>query len=196
MYYTALPFEFHPSDYKKYLSLIYGRSFNVFSPESRFLKEILDYVSSQWDYGRDSWFYNTMAYLLLTGCRISELTTIKSMWINDNVIITLYCAKQHLTRKISINKGFSDIVLNDFFGRGYVTQNEKEFNRRFKKIYPELQKVAKIKRINEGSHLCRHIHCCTAFYGCGALQEEITRQFMWANDKMIDEYLKLCQPLK
>jgi hypothetical protein len=196
MYYTALPFEFHPSDYKKYLNSIYEPGVHDESSESRFLKEILDYVALGWSYEKDSWFFNTMSYLLLLGCRISELTSITRINNIDELVLKIYCAKQDTFRFISINTPINQLLLNDFFNRGYVVCNPKEFNRRFKKYYSELWKLAKIKQINEGSHLCRHLHCCASVFGCGVKRETITKAFMWVNDKMIDDYLKLCAPLK
>jgi integrase len=152
---------------------------------------VLTHIAQNWQYWKDQRFFNTCLAILLTGCRISEVATINTTEINDQVDIGLYCKKQGFRRSFLIHKSTSTVLFNDFFNKGHYYLNEREFNRRFKRFFPLLHQIALKRGIHAGSHVLRHVHVSVALTVAGATRESIRVQMGWKTLDMVDAYAKL-----
>jgi len=191
MDYNTLPFNFHIPDYLNLINDMYVNNEVRSTAEGAQIMRLLSMVQKGWSYRSQPLLFNTVVSILVTGCRISEVPSIQLFYVGDDVRVQLYATKQKKYRDIYIDRSSYSLLLNSFFDGGHRCLSEKEFNRRFKVVYPALVRIGREKNIKAGSHILRHLHVLTAYHILGVLKSDLMAMFGWSDEKILLDYLSL-----
>jgi integrase len=187
----GMPYELDKVLYLKFLSAMYSPRADAGSVDVESNFQYLEYILKNWDYWKDQRFFNTALTILLLGCRINEVSSVRVLDSFDFFYITLYAKKQKVKRIVELSKFYYRHCINEFFSGNFICLNEREFNRRFRRYFPLLAQIAESKKMHAGSHVLRHIHICSAFLLARIDPLEIQKQMCWKSLDIFEGYTVL-----
>lgn len=128
--------------------------------------------------------------MLLTGCRVSEVDTIKVKHIKDETVIIIDCQKQHRSRVMHIG---SDSVLTALLpitpAYAVMETSQKQLSRYMHRNYQELIPDASF-RGHKACHVMRYMYIAI-LSECFDLSHHMIQGIMqWSEEELVDTYLE------
>lgn len=127
--------------------------------------------------------------MLLTGCRVSEVNTIKVLRIKDEVVITIDCKKQHKQRVMHIG---ADSVLTTLLpitpAYAIMEPSQKQLSRYLHRNYPELLPDKDFKG-HKACHVLRYMYIAILSECFDLYFKDIQSIMQWSEDDIVETYL-------
>ena len=128
--------------------------------------------------------------MLLTGCRVSEVSTIKMLKIKDEIVIIIKCKKQHKDRVMhigaeSILTGLIPITL----ANATMEVSQKQLSRYLHKHYPDIL-PGKDFNGHKACHVLRYMYIAILAECFDLSYSEIRSIMCWSEDEMVETYLE------
>ena len=128
--------------------------------------------------------------MLLTGCRVSELNSVKILNIRGSLIVNIDCKKQHVCRLLHVtqNSVLPELLpITPGFMVSEVTQ--KQISRYIKRNYQEIIPGEDFTG-HKACHVMRYMYIAILAECIGMDYETITKIMHWSDEELVEQYLK------
>ena len=128
--------------------------------------------------------------MLLTGCRVSELNSMKVLNIRGSMLINIECKKQHTIRLLHVTQDSILLGLLPITPEFMVSEvTQKQISRYIKRHYPEIIPGEDFSG-HKACHVLRYMYIAILAECIGLDSETITMMMRWSSEELVEQYLK------